>query len=554
MPAYKDCYMFREFDEERDLQDCDIWCIDAKDCIPALKPFEMFLSLGADFGMSYASEMVSGLYGVPTWRTKDGFTYLSRIKLSEEQKRQREPVFRQKLVPWIDDFQREWRGKYVPELEEGFQRLKKADLGTLSDPELRVHFQAYVPYVFRMWEIHMLNHYAGGYIYGLFEDICKELLGIDEQHPQFKALLSGFDNRIFQVDRELYRLGSLAIELGLAGTFEAITDDEKLLSELENSTKGKLWLRELHECLDENGWRTTRVWDVSNPTWVEKPSLALPNVRLAIAKGGVFALVQERERLARQREELEKEVLSRVQQDKRAMFEKLMRATQWIGAYSEEHLFYCEHYTNGLGRYMLMEIGRRFARTRTIEETEDILFLLPDEIAVRVVPAGFGTFHVRKLIQIRKEQYQENLKAEPPIFIGDVSKVGEVLSDEICLRCTVAGVPVVKPELKADLYGSNSAPGVAEGRARVIFSVDEFNQVQPGEILVTVGTSPTWTPLFTVAKGAVTDTGGGLTHAVIVGREFGLPVVAGTMEATRKIKTGDMIRVDGDNCCVYILE
>ena len=65
--------------------------------------------------------------------------------------------------------------------------------------------------------------------------------------------------------------------------------------------------------------------------------------------------------------------------------------------------------------------------------------------------------------------------------------------------------------------------------------------------------SPIWTPPFGLVKAAVTDTGGSLTHAII-GREFGLPVVAGTMEATRKIKTGQKIRVDGDNGCVYILE
>ena len=158
-----------------------------------------------------------------------------------------------------------------------------------------------------------------------------------------------------------------------------------------------------------------------------------------------------------------------------------------------------------------------------------------------------------KLRQIRKEQYQENLKTEPPFAIGDMSKLGEVISDEAILLRVVAGVPVVKPELKADIYGSNSTPGVAECTARVIMSHEEFHLVQPGEIVVTVSTSPIWTPLFAIVNGVVTDTGGGLTHAIIVGREFGLPVVAGTMEGTRKIKTGDRIRVDGDNCCVYIL-
>lgn len=200
-----------------------------------------------------------------------------------------------------------------------------------------------------------------------------------------------------------------------------------------------------------------------------------------------------------------------------------------------------------------MEIGGRFARTGVIEDPEDILFLLPEEIIYHIVPAGFGMFSARKLVGIRKEQYQQNLKAQPPVFIGDMSKIAEVIADEAMLLSDVAGVPIVKPELKADLYGSSSAPGVVEGPARVIMGPEEFYLVQPGEILVTVTTSPIWTPLFGIVKGVVTDAGGGLTHAIIVGREFGLPVVAGTMESTRKINSGDTIGVDGDNCCVYIL-
>jgi pyruvate,water dikinase len=117
----------------------------------------------------------------------------------------------------------------------------------------------------------------------------------------------------------------------------------------------------------------------------------------------------------------------------------------------------------------------------------------------------------------------------------------------------IAEPPVVKPELKADLYGAASAPGVAEGIARFIPDEEHFGELQPGEILVTVATASNWTPLFNIASAVVTDAGGQLAHAVIVGREYGLPVVAGTGEATKKITTGQRIRVDGINGAVYIL-
>jgi len=114
-------------------------------------------------------------------------------------------------------------------------------------------------------------------------------------------------------------------------------------------------------------------------------------------------------------------------------------------------------------------------------------------------------------------------------------------------------MPIVKPELKADLYGTASAPGVIEGTARVVFSQGQFSEVQPGDILVAPVTTPYWTPLFGIIKGVVTDYGGAMSHSVVVGREYGLPVVAGTVEATSKIKTGQKIKVDGDMGAVYIL-
>ena len=553
MPAYYGMTE-REFDEETDLEDFGCLVINAKDSVPALRPFDLHsFSLEAGYALGHGAEVLCVPVGVLDGRNKDGFWYLGLLKLSQEEREKREPIFRERITPWIEDFGAQWQGKLIPQIEERFQRLKKVDVEKLSGPELRVHFEDWYSYFKWSWQVHFVPMYAAFNIYGLFEDICKELLGMDEQHPKFKALMSGFDNRIFQVERGLYHLGGRATELGLRETFEAIPDDEKLLTELGKSEAGRKWVGELHEFLDVNGWRTGRVSEVSAVTWIEKPSLALPNIRMAIARGGVFVLDQERERLAKHREEVEKEVVARLPAERKEMFERLLRASQWSGRWAEEHLFYFEHYANALGRHVLQEIGRRFAAKGVLEDPEDIYFLLPEEIGLRMTVSAFGKYTARKLVNMRKEQYQENLKASPPFILGDMSKIGEVIITDAILRRAIAGVPVVKPELKANLYGSNSAPGVAEGPARVIMGPEEFHRIQPGEVLVTVATSPIWTPVFGIVKGAVTDTGGGLTHALIVGREFGLPVVVGTQEGTRRIKTGERIRVDGDNCCVYIL-
>jgi pyruvate,water dikinase len=103
------------------------------------------------------------------------------------------------------------------------------------------------------------------------------------------------------------------------------------------------------------------------------------------------------------------------------------------------------------------------------------------------------------------------------------------------------------------LRGIAASKGVAEGPARVITKVDQLDEVQSGEILVCPITAPSWAPVFSKIGGAVSDIGGIMSHAAIVSREYGLPAVVGTGFGTKNIKTGQRIRVDGDNGVVTIV-
>jgi pyruvate,water dikinase len=112
----------------------------------------------------------------------------------------------------------------------------------------------------------------------------------------------------------------------------------------------------------------------------------------------------------------------------------------------------------------------------------------------------------------------------------------------------------VKPEEVVEIKGFASSKGQAEGPARVVKKLEEIVALKEGEILVCPSTNPSWAPVFTKIKAAVTDIGGVTCHAAIVAREYGLPSVTGTGVATQVIKTGDIIRVDGDTGVVTILK
>jgi pyruvate, water dikinase len=107
---------------------------------------------------------------------------------------------------------------------------------------------------------------------------------------------------------------------------------------------------------------------------------------------------------------------------------------------------------------------------------------------------------------------------------------------------------------EAGVTGYAASPGVVEGVARVVRDVNEIGTVQQGEVLVCPVTAPSWAPVFPKIAAAVSDIGGMMSHAAIIAREYGLPAVVGTGHATEQIKTGDRVRVDGDNGTVTILE
>src|SRR5207253_681822 len=103
------------------------------------------------------------------------------------------------------------------------------------------------------------------------------------------------------------------------------------------------------------------------------------------------------------------------------------------------------------------------------------------------------------------------------------------------------------------LRGIAASPGVAEGTARVITSVGQLDEVQADEILICPITAPSWAPVFARIGAAVSDIGGIMSHAAIVSREYGLPAVVGTGFGTKRIRTGQRVRVDGDTGAVTII-
>ena len=374
-----------EFDPETDLAQSPAWFLDATHSVPPWTPmFGWFWINFCRHGMQYGAEKLS----LPTvkgwdWRFMNGGGYLTLLLVkSEEEKQRREVEFRKAILPFIQDYDGLWNG-FVKEILGRVRGPEKAGSGQGDKYRLLLdNFEETINTCRRMWEIHMYMMYGTYTAYILFENMCRELAAIDDTSPLFHSVVSGFDNKVFQVDRRLWEFSKRAKDEGIADLF-AQNEAPDIRGKLQDSETGKTFLKDFMELMNEDGWRMQRMSEINLPTWVEDPTPALGMVKQFILKGGSFNLDEERKRLVQNREEAEKQVLSKVPTAQRGWFEQLMRLAQKSGIFSEEHDHYLDLYTHAMMRRSALGLGRRFVRAGAIDDHEDVFFLIPDEIRQR---------------------------------------------------------------------------------------------------------------------------------------------------------------------------
>jgi pyruvate, water dikinase len=547
-----------EFDETVDLQKYDAWFLDATHAVPPWTPMFGWSWINyCRHGMMWAAQKLS----LPTckgwdWRLRRGGGYLAVLVVDDEEEiRQREQIFRKQLEPFIEDYDAVWQ-EHLEELQGYYRDLRAFDIESGTNIELLDHFEDTLRLNRRMWEIHFYFMYVVFGVYMLFEAMMKNLFDLDDSSPEFHKLLTGFDNKVFQVDRKLWEFAKKAEALDLAPLFLE-SDPEGLLDRLQGTDIGTRWLAEFREFLAEDGWRSQRMSEFINPTWIEDPTPALMSVRSFIVKGGDFDLDRERVRLSAERERAEAELMAKIPEEQRGWFTKLLRLAQRSGSFSEEHNHWLDLYTHAMVRRALIGWGERLATANVIEQVDDVFFLIPDEIRrVALTPEWHD---LKGLVADRRAEWESWAEEENPPMIGRVP-IEEAMqtlvrsNDPVVLKVVVGSLPVPKPELKADLYGTCGAPGVAEGTVRMIMSDADLIRVEEGDILVAPTTYPSWTAVFALLGGVVVDRGASLSHAAIVGREYGIPVVMNVFEGTKVLAEGMRVRIDGNLGTVTILQ
>jgi pyruvate,water dikinase len=216
-----------------------------------------------------------------------------------------------------------------------------------------------------------------------------------------------------------------------------------------------------------------------------------------------------------------------------------------------DHHFYIDQGANAHVRLVLLTVGEKLVEARRLDRADDVIFLRYNEL--RMLIGDASAIDARGLVTQRRSERDAAKQLHPPNWIGTAT------ASQLAFPYLVNwGYPERfhqgQPKAEGPVTGIAASPGVVEGIARVVMTVDEFDDVAEGDILVCQMTNPAWVVLFTRIAGLVTDTGGTTSHPAVLSREFGIPAVVGTSVATKRIRTGDRIRVDGSKGSVDVLE
>jgi len=315
--------------------------------------------------------------------------------------------------------------------------------------------------------------------------------------------------------------------------------DDNFLDELVKLDGGQKTQDAICAYLNKYGMRCAGEIDITKTRWSEKPTTLIPMILSNIKNLEPNASNRKFDQGLQSALKKEQELLHRLKQLPEGE-QKAKKTKRMIGHY-RNFIGYREYPKYGIvNRYFvykqaLLKEAEQLVQANVIHEKEDIYYLSFEELheVVRTNKLDY------QIIRKRKDEYKLYEKLTPPRVI---TSDGEIIAGEY------------KRENLPDeaIVGLAVSSGVIEGRARVILNMEDAD-LEDGNILVTSFTDPSWTPLFVSIKGLVTEIGGLMTHGAVIAREYGLPAVVGVENATKRIKDGQRIRVNGTEGYVEIL-
>src|SRR4051812_40269492 len=482
---------------------------------------------GTEYGARYMARVPED----PAYATKIG-AYLDGVL----------PVYGEHFADW-------WRDRLVPEMLRNFEYLETQldAAATKSRMELAVLLEDAMDIHDRHWKIHwMLNFAQLSATLNLRATMERVRGSVDEE--LLGRLQNSAEDRNWDSVEGLWRMKE-AVKADPALREAFVGTGAEIRAALEKSDAGQTFIAEqLEPYQREYGWRAVWGHEVIFPTFREQPEPILQQVRGYVDTDYDYPSALETVRV--DLEKASEELLDGLTGPGRDELAAANAVNLRMAPLTPDHHFYIDQGANARLRVVLVTLGQRLVDEGHLDSADDVLFLRYNEL--RAFVGDPSATDARAIVAERRAERQAAGKRQPRDWVGTVTEsqlnfpywVNWGYPERFHRQASTS---------VTEVSGISGSPGTVEGVARVVRTVGDFDEVAEGDILVCQMTNPAWVVLFTKIAGLVTDTGGSTSHPAVLAREFGIPAVVGTSEATRRISTGDRIRVDGTAGVVEIL-
>lgn len=399
---------------------------------------------------------------------------------------------------------------------------------------------------FTFWEAHfrlVLPRMTAGFGFeAAFHDAFP-----DKNSTDAYGLLVGEMNKSLESDRALWMLAQEAVRI--PGVRDALENADNIMEALVNDPTAAPFLESLKSYLQVYGWRTVYAHEFVHPTWVEEPNYCLAVIRGYAREA--FDFDQHWTQVIRERDEKFQALFEEIHDPElAARFRDTYQIALEAWPLDEDHHFYIDAMLPAKARQLLLRVGEILVANGHLKSPDDICFLYLDE--AQLLLEGQAMPGVVDVVAERRRDHERQATAVPEPQLGlTPDESGPI--DPIAQLIFGSGSPGLEGA-QHEVRGFAASPGRYVGPVKIVRGPEEFFKVLPGDILVCRSTAPSWTGLFAVAGAVITETGGILSHASTVAREYGIPCVVGTREATRVFSDGDRVMVDGSEGLAVINE
>jgi len=413
------------------------------------------------------------------------------------------------------------------ELSMKLKELRKLDLSSLNDKAIVSFIKDVLDVAVAVGRIRFSVYVFPMVLLGFWLNVLIRFSRVPYDVSHYD-LLGSLDYKTALIDKALYELASLADSLPIVRKAVTELPIDKIYAELQESKEGYIFLQAMETFLKEHGSRTMKAYmPISNlSSWSEDPNILLNTLSAILRSEHANNYDARLKETGEKLESLKSDIMRKLPGFLRSSF--LKRLGQFRNAFKgREFTLYAIEECYVAFRSGIKEGVNRLVNKGYIKNAEYVVYLTLTEF-YKALKQEIQADSVCEIVYRRKQYRDSALAIWNSYNAEEISKSGNYFK----------GIP--------------SSKGIAKGTVKVVSGPSEFGKLEKGDVLVCTFTDPAWTPLFSLVCAVISDTGGPLSHAAIVAREYSIPAVLGTKVATSKLKDGNYVTVDGSKGIIYI--